>query len=125
MGETTNMPPAHIGTRAADGRPAGNAMRGFVLANIRAGSETEFFRALGDFQQVLRVYYLFDEYDYMLEVEGPTPEELVKTTRSEIRHLPGVERTAIFIEGNLGMFTPVERPAPENKVGVEPGFSVF
>ena len=96
-------------------------MKGFVLANVRAGSETEFFRSLGDFNEVLRVYYLFDDFDYLVEVEGSSAEELAHVMRNRLRHLPGVERTAMFMEGGLRMFPPMER---ESEVR-EPGLTVF
>ena len=88
-------------------------MRGFLLTNLAVGKEQDFFESLGAFHQVLRVYYLFDEYDYLLEIEGKTAEELTQVMTRFIRHLPGVERTATFIETNPGAFTPVERPEPE------------
>ncbi len=96
-------------------------MKGFVLANVRAGSETEFFRHLGDLAEVLRVYYLFDDFDYLVEVEGSSVEELAYVMRNRLRHLPGVERTAMFMEGGQRMFPPVERE-PEVR---EPGLTVF
>ena len=99
----------------------GTTMKGFVLANVRAGSETEFFRSLGDFGEVLRVYYLFDDFDYLVEVEGSSVEELAHVMRNRLRHLPGVERTAMFMEGGLRRFPPMER---ESEVR-EPGLTVF
>jgi len=80
-------------------------MWGFVLANVSPGKEPEFFSNLGSIQQVRNVFYLFDEYEYLLEVEAESPEELTKVMTNHIRHLPGVERTATFIEGT-GMGLP-------------------
>ena len=88
-------------------------MRGFVLANLQVGEEAEFFARLGDVHEILRVYYLFDEYDYLLEVEGSTPEDVARIVTRSIRRLPGVERTAAFIETNPGAFAPVEREGRE------------
>ena len=96
-------------------------MRGYVLADLKVGTETEFFNALGSVPQLLHVYHLFDQFDnlfdryeYLLEFEAESAEELAQMMRTHIRHLPGVERTAIFVEGNLGKFTPPGRkPAPD------------
>src|SRR3989304_549044 len=95
----------------------GSAMCGFVLANVSPGKEPEFFSNLGSIQQVRNVFYLFDEYEYLLEVEAETPEELTKVMTNHIRHLPGVERTAPFIEGTgMGLPRPC-RPGSTDKVG--------
>lgn len=91
-------------------------MRGYVLADLKVGAETDFFNAVGSIPQVLNVYSLFDQFDnlfdryeYLLELEGASAEELAEVTRSQIRRLPGVERTAIFIAKSLGKFPPMER----------------
>ena len=89
-------------------------MWGVVLLNVAAGKEPEFFSNLGSIQQVRHVFYLFDEYEYLLEVETQSPQEMAKVMTNHIRHLPGVERTATFIEGTKGVGDPVVRPeAPE------------
>lgn len=94
-------------------------MRGFLLTNIAVGKETEFFSALGAVHQILQVYYLFDGYDYLLEVEDPSREELTRLMTKFIRHLPGVERTAAFIETNPGAFAPMTRESA-SEVAVAP-----
>lgn len=86
-------------------------MWGFVLLNVSAGQEPEFFSNLGAIQQVRHVFYLFDDYEYLLEVEADSPQEMAKVMTNHIRHLPGVERTATFIEGNEGGACPVDHPA--------------
>jgi DNA-binding Lrp family transcriptional regulator len=93
-------------------------MWGFVLANVAPGKEPEFFSNLGTIEQVRHVFYLFDDYEYLLEVEADSTQELAKVLTNHIRHLPGVERTASFIEGNTTEFAPVDKeepthPAPE------------
>ena len=88
----------------------------FVLANVAPGMEPEFFSNLGTISQVRHVFYLFDDYEYLLEVEADSTQELAKVLPNHIRHLPGVERTASFIEGNAAEFAPVEKnelPVPE------------
>lgn len=97
-------------------------MWGFVLANVTPGKEPEFFSNLGGIQQVRHVFYLFEDYEYLLEVEADTAQELAKVMTNHVRHLPGVERTATFIEGNAHDFTPVEREEPET---VQPETSLF
>ncbi len=97
-------------------------MWGFVLANVAPGKEPEFFSNLGSIQQVRHVFYLFDDYEYLLEVEADTPQELAKVLTNHIRHLPGVERTASYIEGNAQEFTPLEKGAAG---GVEPSPAVY
>ena len=89
-------------------------MWGFVLANVAPGMEPEFFSNLGSIQQVRHVFYLFDEYEYLLEVEADSTQELTRVLTNHIRHLPGVERTASYIEGNAQEFAPVEKPAAEH-----------
>ncbi len=84
-------------------------MWGFVLANVEPGKEPEFFSNLGSIQQVRHVFYLFDDYEYLLEVEADSTQELAKVLTNHIRHLPGVERTASYIEGNTNEFAPVEK----------------
>lgn len=84
-------------------------MWGFVLANVEPGKEPEFFSNLGAIQQVRHVFYLFDDYEYLLEVEADSTQELAKVLTNHIRHLPGVERTASYIEGNTNEFAPVEK----------------
>ncbi len=84
-------------------------MWGFVLANVAPGKEPEFFSNLSAIQQIRHVFYLFDDYEYLLEVEAETSQELTKVLTNHIRHLPGVERTASYIEGNAREFSPVER----------------
>ena len=91
-------------------------MWGFVLANVAPGKEPEFFSNLGSIQQVRHVFYLFDDYEYLLEVEADSPQELAKVLTNHIRHLPGVERTASYIEGDARQFSPmtkVEGAPPE------------
>lgn len=84
-------------------------MWGFVLANVAPGKEPEFFSNVSAIQQVRHVFYLFDEYEYLLEVEADSTPELARLLTNHLRHLPGVERTASFIEGNAKEFQPVER----------------
>ncbi len=94
------------------------AMWGVVLLNVSAGKEPEFFSNLGSIEQVRHVFYLFDEYEYLIEVQAETPQEMAKVMTNHIRHLPGVERTATFIEGAREAEPPmsreesVERSAP-------------
>jgi len=83
---------------------------GIVLLNVSAGKEPEFFSNLGSVQQVRHVFYLFDDFEYLVEVEAETPQEMAKVMTNHIRHLPGVERTATFIEGNMGAVAPVVHP---------------
>ncbi|HEY7587474.1 MAG TPA: Lrp/AsnC ligand binding domain-containing protein [Thermoplasmata archaeon] len=90
-------------------------MWGFVLLNVAAGKEPEFFSNLGSVQQVRHVFYLFDEYEYLLELEAETPGEMAKVMTNHIRHLPGVERTATFIEGSNGAACPVDHTAPSEE----------
>ena len=91
-------------------------MWGFVLANVAPGMEPEFFSNLGTIQQVRHVFYLFDDYEYLLEVEADSTQELAKVLTNHIRHLPGVERTASFIEGNATEFAPLEKDDSEKPV---------
>lgn len=88
-------------------------MWGFVLANVAPGKEPEFFSNLGSIEQVRHVFYLFDDYEYLLEVEADSAQELAKVLTNHIRHLPGVERTASYIEGNAREFSPVAKPEAE------------
>ncbi len=92
-------------------------MWGVVLLNVSAGKEADFFSNLGSIQQVRHVFYLFDDYEYLVEVEADSPQEMAKVMTNHIRHLPGVERTATFIEGAQGRESPVMRPeaVPEAK----------
>ena len=85
-------------------------MWGIVLLNVSAGKEPEFFSNLGSVQQVRHVFYLFDDFEYLVEVEAETPQEMAKVMTNHIRHLPGVERTATFIEGNRIAESPVVHP---------------
>ena len=85
-------------------------MWGVVLLNVSAGKEPEFFSNLGSIEQVRHVFYLFDDYEYLVEVEAETPQEMAKVMTNHIRHLPGVERTATFIEGAAGGDVAVVRP---------------
>ena len=91
-------------------------MRGYVLADLSVGGEKDFFDSLGSIPEVRHVYYLFDQFDnlfdryeYLLELEGGSAEELVQVMRTQIRHLPGVERTAVFVAKDLGKFPPMDR----------------
>ncbi len=84
-------------------------MWGVVLLNVSAGKEPEFFSNLGSIQQVKHVFYLFDDYEYLVEVEADSPQEMAKVMTNHIRHLPGVERTATFIEGTRVEPPPVPR----------------
>ncbi len=84
-------------------------MWGVVLLNVSAGKEPEFFSNLGSIHQVRHVFYLFDDYEYLLEVEAETPQEMAKVMTNHIRHLPGVERTATFIEGTQGKGSSIVR----------------
>ncbi len=84
-------------------------MWGLLLVNVSAGKETEFFSNLGCIQQVRHVFYLFDGYEYLIEVETKTPEEMAEVMSNRIRHLPGVERTATYIEGSTSAGTPLVR----------------
>ncbi len=84
-------------------------MWGLVLVNVSAGKETEFFSNLGSILQVRHVFYLFDEYEYLVEVETETPKEMAEVMTNRIRHLPGVERTATYIEGSKSAGTPIFR----------------
>ncbi len=85
-------------------------MWGVVLLNVSAGKEPEFFSNLGSIEQVRHVFYLFNDYEYLVEVEAETPQEMAKVMTNHIRHLPGVERTATFIEGTASKEVPLVRP---------------
>jgi DNA-binding Lrp family transcriptional regulator len=82
-------------------------MWGVVLLNVSAGKEPEFFSNLGSIEHVRHVFYLFDDYEYLVEVEADTPQEMAKVMTNHIRHLPGVERTATFVEGSQGAACPI------------------
>ena len=103
-----------MGTRTeesiANPVPKAIPMWGVVLLNVSAGKEPEFFSNLGSIQQVRHVFYLFDDYEYLVEVEAESPQEMAKVMTNHIRHLPGVERTATFIEGPGGAASPIVRP---------------
>ncbi len=88
-------------------------MWGLVLTGIEVGKENEFFASLGSIPQVKGVFYLFDEYEYLVEVEAASPQELSKVMTNEIRHLPGVQRTATYIEGNTAIHPVLRRDSPE------------
>ena len=91
------------------GQPKAISMWGVVLLNVAAGKEPEFFSNLGAIEQVRHVFYLFNDYEYLVEVEADSPQEMAKVMTNHIRHLPGVERTATFIEGKAGGESPVVR----------------
>lgn len=84
-------------------------MKGLVLAKVTPGMENPFFGGLGVVHQVRSVYYLFDEYDYFIEVEAESEDELVRVVAKDLRHLPGVERTAGFLLMERGNLAPVVR----------------
>ncbi|HEY4704990.1 MAG TPA: Lrp/AsnC ligand binding domain-containing protein [Thermoplasmata archaeon] len=84
-------------------------MRGYVLADLSVGGEKDFFDRLGSVPQVRHVYYLFDEYEYLVEIEADSVEDLARVATNHIRHLPGVERTASFIEGNTDRWPRIKR----------------
>ncbi len=88
-------------------------MWGLVLAQIEVGKEQQFFDSLGTIPQVRNVFYLFDEFEYLLEVEAGSPQELTKVMTNEIRHLPGVLRTATYVEGNTAKQPVLKREVPE------------
>lgn len=88
-------------------------MRGYVLADLSVGGEKDFFDSLGSIPEVRHVYYLFDEYEYLVEIEAGSVEDLAKVATNHIRHLPGVERTASFIEGNTDRWPRVERSSDQ------------
>ncbi len=87
-------------------------MWGLVLTQIEVGKEQEFFNSLGSIPQVQNVFYLFEDYEYLLEVEAGSPQELTKIMTNEIRHLPGVQRTATYIEGNTSAQPVLRRETP-------------
>lgn len=95
-------------------------MRAFVLTSVEVGKEKGFFSRLAEVPQVLHVYFLLSrhdrviegKYEYLLEVEGRTYEELAQVVRERVRRIPGVERTVTFVEGNTEMFSPVSREEP-------------
>ncbi len=88
-------------------------MWGLVLAQIEVGKEQQFFDSLGTIPQVRNVFYLFDEFEYLLEVEAGSPQELTKVMTNEIRHLPGVLRTATYVGGNTAKQPVLKREVPE------------
>ncbi len=88
-------------------------MWGLVLTQIEVGKENEFFDSLGSIPQVKNVFYLFEDFEYLLEVEAGSPQELTKVMTNEIRHLPGVTRTATYIEGNTVAQPVLRRETPE------------
>ncbi len=90
-------------------RPIAIRMWGLVLLNVSTGKETEFFSNLGSIQQVRHVFYLFDAYEYLIEVETETPQEMAEVLTNRIRHLPGVERTATYIQWSKAADAPVSR----------------
>jgi len=88
-------------------------MWGFVLTQVDVGKEQQFFDSLGSIPQVRNVFYLFEDYEYLLEVEAESPQELAKIMTNEIRHLPGVLRTATLIEGNTAANPVLRRQTAE------------
>lgn len=88
-------------------------MWGFVLTQVDVGKEQQFFDSLGSVPQVRNVFYLFEDYEYLLEVEAGSPKELAKVMTNEIRHLPGVLRTATYLEGNTALSPVLRRDVPE------------
>ncbi len=103
------MDNAHYGVAPPSARLGERNMRGYVLADLSVGGEKDFFDSLGSVPEVRHVYYLFDEYEYLVEVEAESVEDLAKVATNHIRHLPGVERTASFIEGNTERWPSIER----------------
>lgn len=91
----------------------GLVMWGFVLAQVEVGREQDFFNSLGSIPQVRNVFYLFEDYEYLLEIEAGSPQELTKVMTNEIRHLPGVQRTATYIEGNTAAHPVLKRETSE------------
>ena len=91
-----------------------------ILAALLKDPDVEYFVKDEDLRQAI-VHYraLFDD---LLEVEADTAQELTKVMTNHVRHLPGVERTATFIEGNARDFQPVEREEPE---ALHPETSLF
>ena len=90
-------------------------MWGFVLLNVCPGMESDFFNDLGSVEHVRHVFYLLGDYEYLLEVEADTPQEMARVMTGSIRRLPGVERTATYIEGSHGAACPVHHaPEPED-----------
>ncbi len=83
------------------------------MAQVEVGKEQDFFGSLGSIPQVRNVFYLFEDYEYLLEVEAESTQELTKVMTNEIRHLPGVQRTATFIEGNTSARPVLRRDVPE------------
>jgi DNA-binding Lrp family transcriptional regulator len=85
-------------------------VRGFALANVAPGKEPEFFENLARIQQVVNVFYLFDDYDYLIEIEAASDEELAEVLARGIRHLPGVVRSASYRTGNALHLESMRRP---------------
>ena len=85
-------------------------MWGFVLLNVSPGKESEFFSDLGSVEHVRHVFYLLGDYEYLLELEADTPQDMARIMTDNIRRLPGVERTAPYIEGTQGAACPVHHP---------------
>lgn len=90
-------------------------MRGFALVTVSPGKESEFFGEVRSVSCVRGVFYVFEEHAFLVEVNVENAEDLQRALAEEIRQLPGVKKTATFLEGESGSVPPVFREGMKPK----------
>ncbi len=72
-------------------------MKSFVLISLKEGSERRIMQELKEYPQVSNGYFLFGEWDILLEVDIAQAEELGTFVINEIRNKEDVKLTSSLI----------------------------
>jgi DNA-binding Lrp family transcriptional regulator len=77
-------------------------MRAFIMIECEAGFEKSAFETIRRLPWVISAHPLFGEYDFILRVESPTPDELATKIVTELRSVPGIVATRTYLEATFG-----------------------
>ena len=72
-------------------------MDAYILVTCEKGKETDVFKKMNEYEEVVGTHIIFGEWDVMIKVKMESPEELGTFILDKIRPLPGVLLTSTLI----------------------------
>jgi DNA-binding Lrp family transcriptional regulator len=73
-------------------------MLAYVLLKVEVGAEKKVTAQLSNIGEFKEAFVLFGDYDYIIELEAPSIQELARIVTHKIRRIRGVEKTITLLE---------------------------